>query len=390
MHKVFISYRRDSGIYIARTIRQSIENENSAIRMFMDLDEIAGGDFNAEILQSIEESSNFILIITEGSLDRCKNEGDWVRREVAHAIKLGKRIVPVVEEGVDLPTEKDLPEDIRAVVRQNGVVYSPSFHNEAIKKIISFLDLEERETVVQRKARIDRYFRRYMQPISDGSCLMGSEKGRFDERPVREVSLSQFWMMKYPVTQEEYQRLMGSNPGNFKHPKKPVQNVSWFDAIAYCNKWSVRDGLSEVYEFVDDVVVIHYSKNGYRLPTEAEFEYACRAGTQSDYFWGDKLEEADLFAWHDGNRRPNPWNLYDVCGNVFEWCNDWYDPDYYKYGELKDPKGPWRQHGEYKVMRGGAWAYDPLRLRSAARLKRDPVLTDDVSGFRCVIRNRPN
>ena len=398
--KIFISYRRDTGIYIARTLRQSIERENPSLRIFIDSDELSGGNFNEALLKNIEETPNFIFVMSQGALDRCQNPDDWVRRELAQALRLGKRVIPVFEEGVKFPDRHELPEDIRAVVDHNGVEYSPHYHQEAIKKIINFLDLEHHETSIQREERIQKYFSRYMVPIKGGRFQMGSDNGLADEVPPHFVRISDFFMMRYQVTQLEYQELMGINPGNFKHPRKPVQNISWHDAIAFCNKWSLRDGLQEVYERnEDESVLIHYDRAGYRLPTEAEWEYASRAGTTSLYHWGDGLDDSDHYAWHDrnsddcvhlvGTRKPNAWGLHDMTGNVWEWCNDWYDADYYSYADEFDPKGPERDFGEFKVMRGGAWAYDPYRLRAAARLKRDPALTDDVSGFRCVISAPP-
>ena len=398
--KVFISYRRETGVYIARTIRQSIERENPDLRIFIDSDELSGGNFNEALLRNIEEAPNFVFVMSRQALDRCQNSDDWVRREIAHALRLGKRVIPVFEEGVKFPEKHLLPEDIRAIVDQNGVEYSPHSHQDAIKKIIGFLDLEHHESPLERHERIQKYFSRYMVAVKGGGFSMGSEDGLADESPPHLVVLNDFCMMRYPVTQQEFQELMGFNPGNFKHPKKPVQNISWLDAIAFCNKWSARDGLPEVYERGnDDSVLIQYDRSGYRLPTEAEWEYACRSGTVTQYHWGDALEDADRYAWHDrnsddcvhvvGTRKQNKWGLHDMTGNVWEWCNDWYDADYYRYSDSADPKGPDRDFGEFRVMRGGAWAYDPYRLRSAARLKRDPTLTDDVSGFRCVIRLSP-
>lgn len=396
-YKAFVSYRRDGGIYIARALAEGIAAKGFAT--FIDLDELRGGDFNVALDQVIEATPNFVLVLSRGALDRISNEKDWMRRELASALRHGKRVIPVFEQGVGFPDEGALPPDVRAVVRQNGVQYSPQFHNEAINRMISHFDLEIRETEQSKAQRIKTYFRTRMVSLPGGTFKMGSDRGRPDELPIREVQISPFWMMKYPTTQREYQNLLGVNPANFVHPDKPVQNVSWFDAVRCCNKWSERDGLDKVYRFNDESrVETDFSIMGYRLPTEAEWEYACRAGSQARFHWGETVDEWDQYAWHDrnsddqvhivGRRKPNAWGLHDMTGQVYEWCNDWYEPDYYRFGEVKDPAGPPGDFGEFKVMRGGAWAYDPWRLRSAARLKRAPQLTDDVSGFRCVI-NRP-
>ena len=399
-YNAFISYRRSDGSYIARAIRDGIERANPGLSIFIDLDELSSGNFNEALLRVIANTPNFILIITRDTFSRFSNENDWVRKELTEAVRQKRNIIPVFVEGAGFPPVDQLPEPFVSLPEFNGIEYSAQYHQEAIRKLVSFFRHDTVESDEQRDQRTKSYFERYMVNIPSGRFLMGSEIGKADERPVREVEVSSFWMMKYQVTQKEYQDLMNVNPGNFKHDHKPVQNVSWFDAITFCNKWSERDGLEEVYE-LDNFggVRIHFDRVGYRLPTEAEWEYACRAGTTTEFFWGDSEADWDKYAWHDrnsddqvhvvGQRNPNPWGLYDMTGNVWEWCSDWYDVDYYSFGEQINPRGPKREYGESRVMRGGAWAYDPVRLRSAARLKRDPSLTDDVSGFRCVINRHP-
>ena len=399
-YSAFISYRRLGGSYVARAVKEGIERANSELKIFIDQDELTSGNFNDALYGVIDNSPNFILIVSQDTFDRMNNDQDWVRREIIEALRVKRNIIPVFDSGITFPPEDKLPTELRELTKFNGVEYSPQHHQESIKKIISFLRLDQVESDEKRSARINNYFQRYMLNIPGGSFLMGSENGKADERPTREVQITDFWMMKYQVTQKEYRSLMNVNPGNFEHDHKPVQNVSWFDAVIFCNKWSERDGLNIIYE-LDQFggVQIHYEKNGYRLPTEAEWEYACRSGSSTEFYWGDSREDWDKYAWHDrnsddqvhivGQRIPNKWGLHDMAGNVWEWCNDWYDPDYYALGEIKNPRGPNKEYGENRVMRGGAWAYDPIRLRSSARLKRDPLLTDDVSGFRCVINNHP-
>ncbi|MHB8914720.1 MAG: SUMF1/EgtB/PvdO family nonheme iron enzyme [Thiobacillus sp.] len=400
-YNAFISYRREGGAYIARALREGIEKANEALNVFIDLDELSAGNFNDALIKVISESPNFIFVVSKGVFERCKNESDWVRKELSTAIQLKRNIIPVFEAGITFPDEISLPEDIRSIVAFNGVEYSPQHHHEALKKIVSFFKVDSIETDERRRHRINHYFERQMVRIPSGKFIMGSMNGKKDEIPLREVNISEFWMMKYPVTQREYQSLMNVNPGNFRHDQKPVQNVSWFDAIVFCNKWSNRDNLQPVYEIDERSggVKTFFERVGYRLPTEAEWEYACRAGNSCEFHWGDEESEWNKFAWHDrnsddqvhivGSRHANSWGLFDMTGNVYEWCNDWYEADYYSFNETDNPRGPDREFGEYRVMRGGAWAYDPIRLRSAARLKRDPNLTDDVSGFRCVINTFP-
>jgi formylglycine-generating enzyme required for sulfatase activity len=187
--------------------------------------------------------------------------------------------------------------------------------------------------------------------IPAGTFLMGSpeaEKARStDEGPQHAVTISRpFYLGIYPVTQAQYQQIMGVNPSATKGPTHPVERVPWEMAVAFCRKLSAQ---------TDRTV---------RLPTEAEFEYATRAGTTTRYFYGDDPDYKQMgdYAWYYrnckldlqpvGQKKPNPWGLYDVYSNVWQWCSDWYG-DTYPPGTQTDPQGP--ATGEYRVLRGGCW-----------------------------------
>lgn len=279
-------------------------------------------------------------------------------------------------------------EELEAIARKKaGIVdgggsgESASNNNQATNKI----ELEEWRRILAKK----------FVRVQTGSFLMGSDNGNASERPVHEVNIAEFQMMKCLVTQREYERVCGVNPSNFLGDgNRPVEGVSWFDAIAFCNKWSQMDGLALVYEITDDMVMCHFQRNGYRLPTEAEWEYACRAGCSADFYWGQNESESSQHAWFDANsedvthavgtKRKNAFGLYDMVGNVWEWTNDWFCPDYYGQCDRENPVGP--EFGEFRVLRGGCWFNGTSRLRSFSRLKRLPHLVDDVSGFRCAAR----
>jgi len=189
----------------------------------------------------------------------------------------------------------------------------------------------------------------------------------------------------------------------------PVENVTWYDALIYCNARSKRDGLQAVYRFTGvkgkagdgcaglENLVIDYSIEGYRLPTEAEWEYACRAGTTTRYYWGEEMD--DDYAWWEMNsggrtqrvdaKKPNSWGLYDMCGNVQEWCNDWHGEKYYAESSAHHPKGP--PSGIHRILRGGSWyPYQDggAHLRSANRSCNLPDYRRDAYGFRCVVSVR--
>jgi formylglycine-generating enzyme required for sulfatase activity len=229
--------------------------------------------------------------------------------------------------------------------------------------------------------------------ITAGKFLMGA-KAEPDATP-HEVTVSSFAMDKYLVTQEQFQKVMGSNPSRWKQDKNPVEQVRWSDAVRYCNKRSELEGLEPCYNLEN--WKCDFEATGYRLPTEAEWEYACRAGTTTDYFWGATPDKAKDYAWFDknsggrpkpvGQKKPNPWGLFDMAGNVWQWCNDFYKVDYYKDSAKTDPRGP--ESGQNKVVRGGAWRFSADNCRSGYRYNESPGYADvcfgyDIYGFRCV------
>lgn len=232
-----------------------------------------------------------------------------------------------------------------------------------------------------------------MVQIPGGRFTMG-DKSEVDSSP-HEVAVSAFFMDKYLVTQEQFQMVMGSNPSRWKGDKNPVEQVRWSDAVRFCNKRSELEGLQLCYD--TNTWQCNFDANGYRLPTEAEWEYACRAGTTTAYFIGDSPAKLGDYAWFEknaggrprpvGQKQPNPWGLYDICGNVWEWCNDFYKVDYFQESPKEDPKGP--KTGENKVLRGGAWRFSAESSRSGYRYNENPGYADvcfgyDIYGFRCV------
>ncbi|MFL5244761.1 MAG: SUMF1/EgtB/PvdO family nonheme iron enzyme [Gemmataceae bacterium] len=228
--------------------------------------------------------------------------------------------------------------------------------------------------------------------VPSGTFLMGDAEGRADESP-HEVSVTSFYLDKVPVTQELYEKVMRTNPSKRKEKNNPVERTQWMDAARFCNKCSEIDGLAPCYDLV--TWDCNFAANGYRLPTEAEWEYACRAGNTGKFCCGDA--EADLvqYAWFKphskgrpqpvGQKRPNRWGLYDMHGNVWQWCNDFYSENYYADSRKEDPRGP--SSGEQRVLRGGAWDCTAEKCRAAYRAKEFPVFSDacfgaDSYGFR--------
>jgi formylglycine-generating enzyme required for sulfatase activity len=225
------------------------------------------------------------------------------------------------------------------------------------------------------------------------------DKNEIDSPP-HEVSVSAFYIDTHLVTQEQYEKLMGENPSRWKAKTNPVEQMRWSDAVRYCNARSTAEGLMPCYDL--DTWKCNFDANGYRLPTEAEWEYACRAGTTTAYFFGDDASKLKAYAWYEdnssgkprpvGQKSANPWGLYDMIGNVWEWCNDFYKVDYYQESPKENPRGP--ETGETKVLRGGAWKFSTESCRSGYRYNENPGYADvcfgyDIYGFRCV-RNTIN
>jgi formylglycine-generating enzyme required for sulfatase activity len=228
--------------------------------------------------------------------------------------------------------------------------------------------------------------------IPAGAFTMGDSAGRPDETP-HPVSVNSFYLDKVPVTQELYEKVMGVNPCKRKAPMNPVERTQWTDAARFCNKCSELEGLRPCYNL--DTWECNFTADGYRLPTEAEWEYTCRAGSTTKYCFGDSEKDLPRYAWlkpHSegkpqpvGRKSPNAWGLYDMHGNVWQWCNDWYSETYFAGGSADNPRGP--PTGKMRVLRGGAWDSTPDKCRSAYRNKEFPVYSDacfgaDSYGFR--------
>jgi acetoin utilization deacetylase AcuC-like enzyme/formylglycine-generating enzyme required for sulfatase activity len=232
-----------------------------------------------------------------------------------------------------------------------------------------------------------------MVVIPAGSFEMGNN-GVPDESPVHKVWISSFWMDRREVPQEQFRKYQMSDPSHFKGPNQPLERVNWSDAAMYCNERSMAEGLTPCYD--EDTWICNFDANGYRLPTEAEWEYACRAGTSSRYSFGDDVRLLKDHAWFNetasdkthplGQKKPNPWGLYDMHGNVSEWCNDRYAKNYYSRSPDHDPRGP--DKGNERVLRGGSWKSTADACRATYRAS-DPSINDtclaaDTIGFRCV------
>ncbi len=234
-----------------------------------------------------------------------------------------------------------------------------------------------------------------MALLPAGEFVMGNDAGEEDEKPAHTVAVSAFYMDVCEVTQQAYESLIGKNPSKAKGPDRPVEQVDWYRAILYCNARSLKESLKPCYD--PKTQACDFGADGYRLPTEAEWEYACRAGTRSAYSFGDDAGKLQAHAWFEANseksthpvarKAPNAWGLFDMHGNVAEWCQDIYGESFYAEKAGRDPRG--LGAGDMRVLRGGSWRTSAGGCRSSARAGETPGFADacfgsDGYGFRCV------
>lgn len=211
--------------------------------------------------------------------------------------------------------------------------------------------------------------------VSDGLVAIPPGQVLLSDRRTQRrwpVDLVPYLLAPHPVTQRLYADVTGGRPSAAPGDQRPVENVSWRDAVDFCNALSARDGLTPVYHSDGGDVGWDVTADGYRLPTEAEWEHACRAGTT-----GPRYGELDDIAWHRGNsgerthdvggKQPNGWGLFDMIGNVWEWCWDVYDAEVY---------------GSYRVLRGGGWFDRHWSCRASVRRRSHPTFQIDDVGFR--------
>ena len=219
-----------------------------------------------------------------------------------------------------------------------------------------------------------------------------NSSGKHNEKLVHPVTVSDFYIAKFEVTQEEWRDMMGENP-SYRHGSKcPVNFVDWYSAVQYCNKRSRKQGLTPCYTGNGDQIKCDFEADGYRLPTEAEWEYACRGGVQTHNYMYSGSNDAGEVAWHGlnttiyfepvGTKKSNELGIYDMSGNMWEWCWDWYDINYYKNSPEKNPSGPIT--GIRRVIRGGSWRDSLDNLPCSARFYSEPLQKSAAIGFRVV------
>lgn len=235
--------------------------------------------------------------------------------------------------------------------------------------------------------------------VEGGSFMMGSSDGDRDEKPVHKVTLSSFLIGKYEVTQKEWTEVMGNNPSHWQKGNLPVEQVNWYDAVDYCNKRSLKEGFQPCYSISGNTspsswsqgtIICDWKATGYRLPTEAEWEFAARGGNLSKGYKYSGSNDIGSVAWYKGNSRnrtkpvgnkqPNELGIHDMSGNVWEWCWDWYDSGYYAMSSISDPSGA--GSGSSRVLRSGSYYNNDSNCRVSNRTYDLPDYGYYSSGFR--------
>ena len=268
------------------------------------------------------------------------------------------------------------------------------------QRLKAFQDAQKNEENKTEKKEVlkDLAFNESLVLVKGGTFIMGNKDGGIDEKNEHEVEISDFYISKYEVTQKEYKDITGKTPSFFsKSEGFPLHNIKWEDAIEFCNLKSEMDGLTPVYTIKVFSVTCNWNASGYRLPTEAEWEYAARGGALSKGYTysgsnelnkvGNCLPKNNGLYMDVGSLEPNELGIYDMTGNASEWCWDFYKMNYYKNSPKYDPKGP--EKGDERVIRGGNKSTPAKLARVTFRSSNQPDKDDATIGFRLARNANP-
>ncbi|QDU18944.1 SUMF1/EgtB/PvdO family nonheme iron enzyme [Urbifossiella limnaea] len=419
MPQIFISYRRNDTPYVPHLLRDRLVEHFGPGTVFMDIDTIPpGADFVEHLDFHIRSCGVLLAVIGDGWLGATFEDGpragarrlddptDFVRLEVGVALRRGIPVVPVLTGRATMPAAADLPADLQPLARRNAIEVRagrdfPAHVDRVVQGVEAALALvpgapagrgpeaplpgagsapaEARERQLrwasfhQLPAEVVTATGMRFVWIPPGHYRMGSppdEPGRRDTEGPHPVTIAAgFYMATTPVTQAQWRAVMGADGSRFRGDLHPAESLSWDAAAEFCARLRRSDG------------------RPYRLPTEAEWEYACRAGAATAYHTGEGEPALAAAGWYAGNSQghthpvgrlaPNAWGLFDTHGNVWEWCQDWYA------GPLKggvNPTGP--AHGSSRTLRGGSWKDAARHCRAARRLSYAPGYQDETIGCR--------
>ena len=423
--KVFISYSHDTAAHQDRILALADRLRDEGIDCNLDQYEPAPAEGWPRWMEREFRDADFILVVCtetyrrrfEGREERGKGlgvkwEGAIITQELYQNETINARFIPVVFAAEDLA---HIPDQLshythyrlddagsyetlyRRLTNQPKVIKRPIGKLRSLEPINRRQDFDsiQSESVPRARARptivvpepasasrdlsvdLGGNVKLDMIYVAGGEFLMGSNE-HDNEKPIHRVKLSPYFISKYPVTQAQWKAVMKNNPSHFKGEALPVERVSWDDAMKFCETVSARTGKI------------------FRLPTEAEWEMACRAGSTGRYCFGDDEKLLGEYAWYRenaegkthpvGQKKPNAWGLFDMHGNVWEWCADWYSHSYYaeceRQGVVTNPQGA--STGSNRVARGGGWGNSAVFCRSANRSLDAPGYCFFGLGFRLV------
>jgi formylglycine-generating enzyme required for sulfatase activity len=404
MAGIFISYRRDDSAAQARAVWERLCRELGCDCVFMDVDGIDPGDDFTEVIDRQLEGCQVMLVLIgrqwHSAVDlhgrlRLHNRHDFVRYEVETALRRGIRLVPVLIDNTPTPLEENLPVELHPLLRRQGLELDFRRHTEAALQRLVEISRKALSVPVTSATpaqppmapvtppsvsqptwsefKVGNVVQR-MRWIEPGTFWMGSpdnEPERNANETRHRVTLTRgYWLADTACTQALWQEVMGSNPSTFKDdPQNPVENVGWNDVTELF--------LPKLNERVPGLSL--------QLPTEAQWEYACRAGTETPFSFGKHITNDQV---NYGNSRKktvpvkalpaNQWGLHQMHGNVWEWCADGFGD--YPQGEAKDPVFP-QDKSRQRVLRGGSWFNFGGRCRSAYRFAYGPGARDDFFGI---------
>ena len=398
MPKIFICYRREDSRWPAQTIYNDLVDHFGSESVVFDIDTIPlGVDFREYLNKEVSRCDIFLAVMGDRWLEilkqRLEQPNDFVRIEIQAALERRIPVVPILVGEKPVPSEKDLPPELMDLsYKQAAEMRAGADLQSHRKRLVDGLDRLFSDKKVGKdlkQKKVDKEIKREEPPKtytnSIGMEFVLIPAGRFEmggdlydnEKPIHQVVLSQpFYLQTTPVTQGQWQRVMENNPSKFKDSGDscPVETVSWQIVQQYIGKINEKEG-----------------GDSYRLPSEAEWEYACRAGTTTEFSFGDDEQKLGEYAWFDenadskthpvGNKKPNGWGLFDMHGNVWEWVeDDWHN----SYEKAPDDGHAWidEPRGTYRVLRGGGWDFDAHGCRSAARVNGTPGYRNTNIGFR--------
>lgn len=313
-----------------------------------------------------------------GSIDKDKKEV-IVNIEGGWSIKMGEQLyVRIDDEVVIMEASFPMQTTTKCKLFKTGASYFKYLEKGmSVYKYDSAVIKDNDNESINKAGKVKKIGNIEMVHLPGGTFMMGSgDEGNDEagEKPIHKVKVSAFYISVYEITQKQYEEIMGINPSSFQGEDLPVEKVRWIDAMEFCKRFSKKYNVRA------------------RLPYEAEWEYACRAGTTATYYWG--VEVNGDYAWYEdnsdskthpvGQKKPNAFGLYDMSGNVWELCMDWYSDSYYENSPSVNPGGP--GSGTYHVLRGGSWGNDGLVIGSAYRSWSTIEKRINNIGFRVVLR----